>query len=356
MLLKLNAVNDSDLDSGPTLDSGHSEHCSAIYIILISALILYEMSIFVCYLRVALLIVVLRVEGSFCFNLQHNRVAFPHRSSSTVGNINYSFILHRRRSSSHYHQNDPHDAVNHNIRMTENVFAQIAKSYIRMMRPVTIIQAVGAFLVGRLVILTSSSAAAASSNASSMMKELPSILTALISIYLSYGAGMAMNDCADVAIDSIHEDKQYRSVASETISMRNASLFCVALSISSLIFSFLASCWKGSNVGFPMWNLVNLTIMAMYALGVQRIFLVKNLICGYLAIAPLIGASLLGGGTSSSILGGEVAGKLYKLACIGFPLQVAREILKDIEDVDVDEGTKKTLPLGELYNNYGSFD
>lgn len=309
------------------------------------------MSIFVCCLKVALLHVVLRVEGSFSFNhLQHhNHVAFTHRSSSTVGNIN-TFTLHRRRSSSHYHQNnDPHDAVNH-ISMTENVFAQTAKSYIRMMRPITIIQAVGAFLVGRLVILTSSSAAAASSNSSSMMKELPSILAASISIYLSYGAGMAMNDCADIAIDSIHEDKQYRSVASETISMRNASLFCVALSISSLIFSFLASCWRKGCNGFPIWNLVNLTIMAMYALGIQRIFLVKNLICGYLAIAPLIGASLLGGGTSSSIiLGGDViAEKLYKLACIGFPLQVAREILKDIEDVDVDEGTKKTLPLGEL--------
>ena len=40
--------------------------------------------------------------------------------------------------------------------------------------------------------------------------------------------------------------------------------------------------------------------------------------------------------------------RLYKLALIGFPLQVAREILKDIEDVKVDEGTKKTLPLGEF--------
>eukprot|EP00577_Skeletonema_sp_RCC1716_P021071 CAMPEP_0113391218 /NCGR_PEP_ID=MMETSP0013_2-20120614/10588_1 /TAXON_ID=2843 ORGANISM="Skeletonema costatum, Strain 1716" /NCGR_SAMPLE_ID=MMETSP0013_2 /ASSEMBLY_ACC=CAM_ASM_000158 /LENGTH=290 /DNA_ID=CAMNT_0000274437 /DNA_START=236 /DNA_END=1107 /DNA_ORIENTATION=- /assembly_acc=CAM_ASM_000158 len=205
-----------------------------------------------------------------------------------------------------------------------------------MMRPVTIIQAVGAFLVGRLVILTSSAA-----SSSLIIKEVPDILTASISIYLSYGAGMAMNDCADVAIDSVHEDKQHRSVASETVSMRNASLFCVALSILSLIFSFRASC-TGCN-GFPLWSFFNLTVMALYALGLQRIFLVKNLMCGYLAIAPLIGASLLGGGASN--LGGDVAGKLYKLALIGFPLQVAREILKDIEDVKVDEGTKKTLPL-----------
>jgi 4-hydroxybenzoate polyprenyltransferase len=30
---------------------------------------------------------------------------------------------------------------------------------------------------------------------------------------------------------------------------------------------------------------------------------------------------------------------------VGFPVQVAREILKDIEDVDIDEGNKRTLPL-----------
>jgi len=157
---------------------------------------------------------------------------------------------------------------------------------------------------------------------------------------------MAMNDCADVGIDSMHEDKQSRSVASETISLRNASLFCLALSILSIVFSFIArvSC-KGSNV-FPLWNLVNLMIMTTYALGLQRLFLVKNLLCGYLAISPLIGASLIGGGTS--MLGGDVVGKLYKLAAIGFPLQVAREILKDVEDVKVDKGTKMTLPIGEF--------
>lgn len=162
---------------------------------------------------------------------------------------------------------------------------------------------------------------------------------------------MAMNDCADVAIDSMHHEKQYRSVASDDVSMVNAVLFCVALSIVSLIFSFAAMSWKGCNVGFPVWSLFNLTIMAMYALGLQRIFLVKNLICGYLAIAPLIGASLVGG-EMSILEGGDVTGKLYKLAFIGFPLQVAREILKDIEDVQVDEGTKKTLPLGEFSNSF----
>ena len=293
------------------------------------------MSIFRNYIIVALVILRLEEGGSFSFNLQYNRISHPHRST-TAGRVT---LLRRRKRTYLDHQDGRrHDVIN-NLSITENCFKQTAKSYIRMMRPVTIIQAVGAFLVGRLVILTSSAA-----SSSSIITEVPDILAASISIYLSYGAGMAMNDCADVAIDSVHEDKQHRSIASETISMRNASLFCAALSILSLIFSFSASS-TGCN-GFPVWSLFNLTVMALYALGLQRIFLVKNLICGYLAIAPLIGASLLGVGASN--LGGDVVGKLYKLAIIGFPLQVAREILKDIEDVKVDEGTKKTLPLGEF--------
>lgn len=226
--------------------------------------------------------------------------------------------------------------IDNNIKnsIAEKGITQTAKYYIRMMRPFTIIQAVGAFLVGRLVILQSA-------NQSSRVQELRNILTSSISIYLSYGAGMAMNDCVDVGIDSMHEVKQNRSIASETLSLRNASLFCVALSILSMIFSIVASYQGG--IGFPMWSLFNLVIMAAYAFGLQRIFLLKNLLCGYLAISPLIGASLVGDGTS--MLRSDVAGNLFKLAAIGFPLHVAREILKDIEDVKIDAGIKKTLPL-----------
>lgn len=158
-----------------------------------------------------------------------------------------------------------------------------------------------------------------------------------------------MNDCADVRVDSMHVEKQYRSLASEHVSLRNATLFCVVLSIISLILSIIANCNTG--IGFPLWNLFNLTIMAMYAIGLQRIFLMKNLICGYLAIAPLIGASLLGNSVGTIAFGSTVVGKLYQLAAIGFPLQVAREILKDIEDVKVDKGIKKTLHLGEFMHS-----
>ena len=215
--------------------------------------------------------------------------------------------------------------------------SQSIRDYLSAMRPVTIVQAVGAFLVGRLVVLLSHGTNASSSS-SAIIQEFPSLFMASVSIYLSYGAGMAMNDCADASVDLQHGAKQNRSIASGT-----------ALSIVSIIFATFAelSCYTKNDqlfVGgsFLGWNVLNLLIMASYALGMQKIFLIKNLLCGWLAVSPLVGASFLGG---KQLLGNASAIKLYQLAAIGFPLQVSREILKDIEDVDIDRGKKQTLPL-----------
>ncbi|EED94516.1 predicted protein [Thalassiosira pseudonana CCMP1335] len=177
--------------------------------------------------------------------------------------------------------------------------AAILQDFFSMMRPITIIQAVGAFLVGRLVIILHSSK-------QSVFRDLPSIITASISIYLGYGFGMAVNDCADANVDSLHGEK------AKSMTMRGRPPI---------------------PFGFTGWTLVNLSVMTGYSIRMQKLFLIKNLICGWLAVSPLIGATLLGGDGS---LTEEVAAKLYRLAVIGFPLQVSREILKDIEDVDID--------------------
>ena len=218
--------------------------------------------------------------------------------------------------------------------------AAILQDFFSMMRPITIIQAVGAFLVGRLVIILHSSK-------QSVFRDLPSIITASISIYLGYGFCMAVNDCADANVDSLHGEKASRPIASQRITVRDGWAFCTFLSMMSIVFSLIAESMTMRGrppipFGFTGWTLVNLSVMTGYAIRMQKLFLIKNLICGWLAVSPLIGATLLGGDGS---LTEEVAAKLYRLAVIGFPLQVSREILKDIEDVDIDRGTKQTLPL-----------
>ena len=150
-----------------------------------------------------------------------------------------------------------------------------------------------------------------------------------------------MNDVVDVDTDSMHGTKSNRAIASGRISKLAGWTYCGVLSIVSLVLG-----WKiGSQYG--MWTLSNLGIMLGYALfGLQKVLLVKNVLCGWLAISPLIGAALLA--TSGGIVGLDstaTSSKLIRLAAIGFPLHLSREILKDIEDVGIDRGNKSTLPL-----------
>jgi len=206
------------------------------------------------------------------------------------------------------------------------IFFEKFYDYVSALRPVTIFQAVGALLVGHLAI----------SSRNRIMQPFK-IFSASLSVYLSYGCGMLMNDLIDADTDYLHSDKQDRAIASGRISIKSGWTYCASLVTLSL---FLGNIVDGL---YGTWVASNLCIMLFYALGLQKVFLLKNILCGWLAVSPLIGASLL----TRSIAGTEVIGyhKLRSLAVVGFPMQVSREILKDIEDVDIDKGMKKTLPL-----------
>jgi len=244
----------------------------------------------------------------------------------------------------------PADATDNN----NNNKTRIWRRYVAMMRPVTILQAVDAFLVGYLVILSSQQSKL---RRTAVDLSPLSIIYAAISIYLSYGVGMAMNDIADRDIDSLHDAKRGRSLASNSISMKEGRIFCVVLVMLSVAFAFLAERWcsvGSTEIGhgaFPQcnnfvgWTIVNLALMAAYAAGAQKVFLLKNILCGMFAISPLIGAATLGKMQLQSTMGNDIAAKLYQLGAIGFPLQVSREVLKDCEDTEIDRGVKQTLPL-----------
>ncbi|KAL7504268.1 hypothetical protein ACHAXN_001947, partial [Cyclotella atomus] len=238
------------------------------------------------------------------------------RSFNRLGNTNFrpeicsKLFRQNSAASSHggMHRNSKQsfclhsqNAVSNNNAIPNSYNTSMIKDYISLMRPITIIQAVCAYVVGLLVILRHN-------RVFSLSEIQINVLLSSLSIYLSYGAGMTMNDCADASLDKVNEVK-----------------------ISTDGISFVA------------WNGLNLLLMAGYAFGLQKILLIKNFICGWLAISPLIGASIVS--RMSNVLDHLAINKLYKLAAIGFPLQVAREILKDIQDVDSDGGTKQTLQI-----------
>lgn len=226
-------------------------------------------------------------------------------------------------------------------------------NYVQLMRPITIIQAVGAFTVGKLVMLMQHNFGTISSNAAIIFA---SFVLASMSIYLSYGAGMAMNDIVDGnTIDAQHPIKKERPVPSGKISIKQGWIFVTALSFSSsLLAAFATSSFQNKSYQFPIWTLSNLFLMFSYAkLGLQKLFLIKNIIVGYLSVSPLIGAAILhsslglvGGVAKGSALSAVSSTRLLYLAIVGLCLGIAREIVKDIEDVDVDDiAGKLTLPM-----------
>ena len=214
----------------------------------------------------------------------------------------------------------PISAPSNNNDSSPSSISSILNDYWNMIRPYTILQAVGALVVGRL--------------AHGSCGFTRNLGMAALSVYLSYGAGMAVNDCVDVDTDAQSQLKQDRAMASGRISRKAGWTYCGVLSLFSLLLS--------ARIGgaYTSWMASNLAIMLGYAVGLQKLFLIKNILCGWLAISPLVGASLLLLDTTTA----DVA-KLWRLAAIGFPVQVAREILKDIEDVETDQGRKRTLPI-----------
>lgn len=211
-------------------------------------------------------------------------------------------------------------------------FFRKTNAYWKILRPATLLQAVGALWVGRLVVQTTTTAPLQNWLSSSVFSEL----AAALSVYLSYGAGMVANDCADSSIDASDAVKQKRPIPAGVLSPRQGWLWTATLALVSLV---VAAVGVGRN--YALWCGTNLFLTVAYALQWQRYFLIKNILVGWLCVSPLVGATLVGN-TQSALAAKD---PLYFMASVGFLIGVAREILKDAQDVDIDRGEKSTLPL-----------
>lgn len=183
--------------------------------------------------------------------------------------------------------------------------ASVVADYVNLIRPVTLVQAVGAFVVGCLSI------------------QRKPTLASILSIYLSYGAGMVFNDITDSSLDARQPDKKNRAIASGRITKRQGWIFSLSLSLVSCLLAITV------NRSYLMWNVSNLLVMLTYALGLQNVLFVKNAIVGYLGISPLIGAVLLD--TTQNGLSSVATSRLKSLASVGLPVGVAREFSKTLK-------------------------
>jgi len=156
----------------------------------------------------------------------------------------------------------------------------------------------------------------------------PRILLTALAGALAGAFGNVINDVYDVAIDRVN--KPLRAIASGRVSPRTGSIWAAVCALAALLLSL--------PLGSAPALIVAASILLMYAYSavLKRIPLVGNLAVGLLTGAAFIFGALVFGRPEAGIVP----------AVFAFLFNIAREILKDLEDVRGDRAQSiRTFPL-----------
>jgi geranylgeranylglycerol-phosphate geranylgeranyltransferase len=151
---------------------------------------------------------------------------------------------------------------------------------------------------------------------------------AMLAAFAFAAAGNVRNDITDVEID--RRAHPTRPLVTGEVSPSQARSIAIGLYLVALAAGALVS-W----IGFLL-VLVAIPIMEGYERVAKQRGLVGNGVIGALTGAPFVLGGLAGGALGVAVL--AVAGLA---ACA----TTAREILKDVEDLDADRGRRVTLPM-----------
>ncbi len=203
------------------------------------------------------------------------------------------------------------------------------RTYLELMRYKNCLMAGFASIIGTLIafnILTSDAFISYNSDI------FPFFYAGLVflAVFLISGAGNTINDYFDVRIDSINRPE--RPIPSGRIKLKEALYF------SYILFAFGTFMAFSINLMCGLIALFNSLLLIFYAKTLKSTPLLGNLSIGYLT-----GSSFLFG---ASVFGFEGLKALFILFLLAALAITAREIVKDLEDM---EGDKKegadTLPL-----------
>ncbi|MDK2989653.1 MAG: geranylgeranylglycerol-phosphate geranylgeranyltransferase [Methanoculleus sp.] len=157
----------------------------------------------------------------------------------------------------------------------------------------------------------------------------PSLLLAVVVALITAG-GNVINDVFDVEIDRINRPK--RPIPAGEIGLAGAKAYTVGLFAGGLLVATLttALCFAIA--------LINAVVLVAYAVRLKR-----TPVLGNVAVAYLTASVFLFGGAFAGV---EGLVQNLSLAAITFLATIAREVLKDAEDVDGDAaGGARTLPM-----------
>ncbi|MBI5355085.1 MAG: UbiA family prenyltransferase [Candidatus Aenigmarchaeota archaeon] len=157
----------------------------------------------------------------------------------------------------------------------------------------------------------------------------PSLAYALAAAVLICAAGNVINDYFDFHIDKVNAP--LRPLPSGRMKRLNALYFSFALFIAGIAVSSYV------NSQFFAAAIINSAISFMYASNFKRMPLVSNLVVSWLSVSVYVAAGFV----NNEWIGGNIA----LLATMSFFAMMAREIIKDVEDMAGDrKGGAMKLP------------
>ena len=188
--------------------------------------------------------------------------------------------------------------------------------YLEIIRPVNGVMAALAVIIGFVV----------SGGHIALSTEL---ICATFAILFLLSGGMAINDYYDYDIDL--KRKKYRPIPSGRISRKSAFAYSIALFVASMFFGYLIN-----TISF-------IIIVAMVILlFVYSNKMSKSVFTGNIIIATCTALAFVFGAAAN---GNIFAIGVASLAGMAFFATLAREIYKDIQDLEEDNGVRETLPM-----------
>lgn len=155
------------------------------------------------------------------------------------------------------------------------------------------------------------------------------------------GAGNTMNDIKDSDIDKTAHPN--RPIPSQRITIKEARFFTWALWILS-VMCVLFGTFKLYNDDMEWYPLLTIYVLAValmltYDHGPKT---KDSGLIGNISISLMVGAVILYGASSISSLNSTL---VWWTALVVFFTNLAREIVKDCQDMESDEGIRQTLPM-----------
>ena len=162
------------------------------------------------------------------------------------------------------------------------------------------------------------------------------IVLAMIAVFFETAAGNVINDYFDYSIDLIN--KPDRPLPSGRISLKNGKYYAYLLFLAGTVCGFLISYLTNNWIPFAIVVIADI-ILYLYAYTLKSTPVIGNLAVGFMT-----GFGFVFGGFS--INNPHIVFISIYLGFFAFVMTTAREIVKDIEDVEGDKADgARTLPI-----------